>query len=282
MSTILKDFITRAIGYVQPVARYDANPTQMTNGDTVPFSCDEFGNLRVTGSTGSSTPSSSTSTAVGGGSSSYSNLQGDFTATPVAGTKNITISNISSNLTSLSAINFASGSIRRISSAGDSDVLPLTNVVYSNGTLTLANMTASFASGDVVQVTIIGIDKSYNTATNTDRVDMATQIAGEDVTNDVMKTEHRFTGKVFTASGIVKSGSGILHSLTFACNDAAPTAGSINFYDNTSATGTLLYSETFTTTPFRGYTVNLDVTFSNGLYVNFVTTNDVNVIPSYR
>lgn len=91
-----------------------------------------------------------------------------------------------------------------------------------------------------------------------------------------------FTGRHVTADAQIKAGAGFLHSLTFAPTDAAPTAGTIIVYDSLTETGTVLYSETFTTTPFRGYTVTLDVAFGTGLYVGFTTTTDVGVTVSYE
>ena len=85
-----------------------------------------------------------------------------------------------------------------------------------------------------------------------------------------------------TADTAVKSAAGVLHTLTFSCNDAAPTAGTIIVYDNTAESGTILFSETFDTTHFRAYTVSLDVTFATGLYVGFTTVADVNCTVSYR
>lgn len=85
-----------------------------------------------------------------------------------------------------------------------------------------------------------------------------------------------------TADTLVKTGAGELISLTFSCNDAAPTAGSIIVYDSTTEAGTIIYSETFTTTAFRGYTVNIPITFRNGLYVGFTTTADVNCVVVYQ
>lgn len=85
-----------------------------------------------------------------------------------------------------------------------------------------------------------------------------------------------------TADALIKTGQGFLHSVTISCNDAAPTAGTLIIYDNTAESGTVLYSETFTTTPFRGYSVLLDVNFANGLYLGFTTVADVNVVASYR
>lgn len=99
----------------------------------------------------------------------------------------------------------------------------------------------------------------------------------------INKVEQRFASSGSkTSDALVKSGAGFLHTLTFSCNDAAPTAGSIIVYDNTAESGTILYSETFTTTAFRGYTVVLDVEFSTGLYIGFTTTADVNCVASYR
>ncbi len=113
-------------------------------------------------------------------------------------------------------------------------------------------------------------------------VSLGTKIAGEDLTNNRMMVEHSYAGVKYAADKLVKSGAGFLHSLTFSCNDAVPTAGSIIVYDNTAESGTIIYSETFDTTPFRGYTVLLDVAFSTGLYIGFTTTADINITPSYR
>lgn len=84
------------------------------------------------------------------------------------------------------------------------------------------------------------------------------------------------------ADTLVKSGVGVLHSLTITCNDAAPTAGSIIVYDSLSETGTQIFNHTFTTTPFAPLSVVLDVSFKTGLYIGFTTTNDVNVTVAYK
>lgn len=111
---------------------------------------------------------------------------------------------------------------------------------------------------------------------------LRTLISGEDQTNDVLKTEHQFSYAYCTADTAVKAAAGFLHSLTFAQTDAAPTAGTIIVYDNTAESGTIVYSETFDTTVFRGYTVTLDVKMNTGIYVGFTTTADVGCTVSYR
>lgn len=85
-----------------------------------------------------------------------------------------------------------------------------------------------------------------------------------------------------TGDTLVKTGAGKLHSLTFACVDAAPTAGTIIVYDKTTEASPIIFSETFTTTPFRAYTVVLDVAFATGLYVGMTTTADVGVTVAYK
>lgn len=123
----------------------------------------------------------------------------------------------------------------------------------------------------------IQLDVNGNTKTT-----LATALAGEDIINDVLKTEERFSYAFAQSDVAVKSGAGFLHALTFSCNDAAPTAGSIIIYDNTAESGAVIFSHTFTTTPFVPFTVILDVAFSTGLYIGFTTTADVNVTSSYR
>ena len=113
-------------------------------------------------------------------------------------------------------------------------------------------------------------------------VSMVGAIAGEDVTNDVLKVEQRYSLLLVAADQLVKTGGGFIHTVTFSCNDAAPTAGTIDIYDSTSATGTKIYSETFDTTAFRGHTITLDGEFSTGLYIDFTTTADINATVSYR
>lgn len=113
-------------------------------------------------------------------------------------------------------------------------------------------------------------------------VGLATNIAGEDIANDVMKTEQRYAYSRAQADVQVKGSAGFLHSLTFSCADAAPTAGSIIVYDSLTEAGAIIYTETFDTTAFRGYTVTLDVAFATGCYIGFTTTADVSVTASYR
>lgn len=109
------------------------------------------------------------------------------------------------------------------------------------------------------------------------------EIPGGDSTADVMKVEQRFSSSGnMTSDTQIKGSAGFIHTLTFSCADAVPTAGSFVLYDNTAESGTVLFSWAIPATYFAPFTITLDVSAANGLYAGFTTTNDVNVVASYR
>jgi hypothetical protein len=85
-----------------------------------------------------------------------------------------------------------------------------------------------------------------------------------------------------TTDVMVTTGKTTVHSIVITCNDAAPTAGTIDIYDNYAASGTKIFSWTVTTTAFTPVTVILDVMCSYGVYIDFTTTADVAVFVNYR
>lgn len=94
-------------------------------------------------------------------------------------------------------------------------------------------------------------------------VTLGTQIAGEDLTNDVLKTEQRFSYSSLNSlvTLTIKSGAGFLHTLTVG-NISGPT---IELYDNTAASGTLI-GRLNAGLPPQTYT--FDASFNTGLTVN--------------
>lgn len=103
-------------------------------------------------------------------------------------------------------------------------------------------------------------------------VGLATQIAGEDLTANVMKTEQRSSYTNLTADTAVKTGAGRLFGIFVASASATPT---IKLWDNTAGSGTVLVN-TFTPVaatyyPFPG------VEFSTGLFVDVGGTVDITV-----
>lgn len=73
---------------------------------------------------------------------------------------------------------------------------------------------------------------------NNVNVNLNTQIAGEDLTNDVLKVENQFSNTYIATNTttVVKATPGFLHSITVG----ETAAGAITVYDNTSAAGTIV------------------------------------------
>ena len=137
-----------------------------------------------------------------------------------------------------------------------------------------ASMPADVASGDRVNgvADLKGRQITYD----------GTYRAGEDTDIDVLKTEQRFSGSMCTADTQVKAAAGFVHSISFFCTDAAPTAGSIIIYDNTAESGTQIANLQVSTTFFNPFTIILDRIMATGIYVGFTTTADVAVQINYR
>ncbi len=100
-----------------------------------------------------------------------------------------------------------------------------------------------------------------------------------------MAFEHQFLSSgVKAADALIKTGPGFVHSITISQGDAAPTAGTISVLDSTTAgAGTVLFSWVLpSTTAIIPVTLHLDVNFTTGLFIDFTTVADVNVVASYR
>ena len=91
---------------------------------------------------------------------------------------------------------------------------------------------------------------------------LATTLAGEDVTNDVIKTETRGSAvNILTATTTtIKSAPGHINHLIAV----GGTMGNVTIYDNTTASGTVLFGPA---TPTAGGVIVADIEFSVGLTV---------------
>lgn len=96
-----------------------------------------------------------------------------------------------------------------------------------------------------------------------------------------MKGTYSSTGPLTTDTQ-VKTTEAFLHSITITPADVAATAGTIDVYNNSSAAGTKIFSTYIPAALITPVTVILDVKCPLGLYVDFTTTNDVNVFLSYN
>ena len=104
---------------------------------------------------------------------------------------------------------------------------------------------------------------------------LATQIAWEDLVNDRMKIECRGTNTYISTATttVVKTGAWHLHTVTVN----GWTAGTIIAYDNTAASGTILFSFD-STNALSTYT--FDIQFNIGLTI--VTSAATKITISYR
>ena len=104
---------------------------------------------------------------------------------------------------------------------------------------------------------------------------LGTTIAGEDIPNDVTKVEFRNNATYISTATttVVKTGAGLLHAVVVT----GGTAGTIIGYDNTTASGTILFSFD-STNALESYQFN--VSFAVGLTV--VTSANTKLTVSAR
>jgi len=106
------------------------------------------------------------------------------------------------------------------------------------------------------------VASEWDEAAGAKKVTQATKTAGEDVDADVMKTETRGAAvNILTATTTtVKTGAGHLNHLIAV----GGTMGNVTIYDNTAASGTVLFGPA---TPTAGGVIVADIEFAVGLTV---------------
>lgn len=98
-----------------------------------------------------------------------------------------------------------------------------------------------------------------------------------------LATEGPFKYQAATGDTLVKTGSGILHTVVCASADAAATAGSVAIRDGIAAGGgTVIATIAFAAAFLAPATATFDVIFGTGLYLDFTTTADVSCTATYR
>jgi len=121
-------------------------------------------------------------------------------------------------------------------------------------------------------------------------IELGSLIAGEDIVNDVLRTEERYltipiggTDAMVAADQLYKSGPGYVRSIT-CYSDATATAGTIALRDNTAAgAGNILWSFDVLAIAYNTpFTVDLQTPFSVGLYLDFTTTADMKCMVRWR
>jgi len=225
----------------------------------------------------------------GGGNNTYSTEQGDFTATVTNGTTNIVLSVDSVGGAAITAANFANG-VLKVWDASTEQMVKITlddfTWTAATKTLAVANCTGAFtfATADVVSLTLIGPDKSLDKLTDSTKTtltrDETDQFVGETLaalTNIATNT----TGYLyFTMDGYryftlqcETSGATPTDTLTLTveatCQDDGTVPASCTYQDVTNAWfGAASYVDTTVmlakTTPTAVKYVRLKYVTSNG------------------
>lgn len=102
---------------------------------------------------------------------------------------------------------------------------------------------------------------------------LGTKLAGEDLTNDVMKVRDAATYTNISASTLIKTGAGVLKGIVVNSH----TSGTLKLWDNTSAATTVIFN-TITFAAGPSFIKLPAVEFSTGLYATIGGTADITIL----
>jgi hypothetical protein len=105
------------------------------------------------------------------------------------------------------------------------------------------------------------------------RVDISTKIAGEDLTNDVLKIRDNATYTNISASALIKTGAGVLKGIVVNSH----SSGTLKLWDNTAGSGTVIFN-TITFAAGPNFIKLPAVEFSTGLYATIGGTADITIL----
>ena len=119
------------------------------------------------------------------------------------------------------------------------------------------------------------LNATFDESVGASEVTLGSQIAGEDLTNEVQKVEQRGAGFNISSATTttVRSGSGFIYNIRVI----GGTLGAVTVYDNIAASGTVLCP---TVTPVQNGILIENCTFGTGLTI--VTAAATVITGSYR
>ena len=104
-------------------------------------------------------------------------------------------------------------------------------------------------------------------------VGLGTKIAGEDLTNDVLKIRDSATYTNLSASALIKTGAGVVKGIVVNSH----ASGTLKLWDNTSAATTVLLN-TITFAAGPNFIKLPSIEFSTGLYATIGGTADITIL----
>lgn len=141
------------------------------------------------------------------------------------------------------------------------------------------NAWAEYSSGAIKGLsTLTGIAENIN-STNGALHAFGQLLSYEDTLSSVARVEGQFSSgaagicAAATADAQCKATSGLVHTVTLSQSAAAaPTAGVLTIYDNTSESGTVIWSGYFSTAVLVPFTIHLNRVATTGIYLGYDAT----------
>jgi hypothetical protein len=154
---------------------------------------------------------------------------------------------------------------------------PYPAYVDENGSPTAVKVQRDINGAPVVPFVVAsGINfPGFLNSQNAFQANLGTKIAGEDLTNDVMKTREALQYTNLTASQLIKTGAGVVAGVIVNSN----TAGTFKLWDNTSAATTVIVNTYTVTTAVSSVVVfPKPISFNTGLYCTVGGTADFTIV----
>lgn len=117
------------------------------------------------------------------------------------------------------------------------------------------------------------IGELANGTTNGVSINSVTKLAGEDLTNDVMKIRDSATYTNLSASALIKTGAGVVKGIVVNSH----SSGTLKLWDNTSAATTVILN-TITFAAGPNFIKLPAIEFSTGLYATIGGTADITIL----
>jgi len=117
------------------------------------------------------------------------------------------------------------------------------------------------------------LNKAYDPTGDFLDINLKSKLAGEDITNDIIKIRDNATYTNISASALIKTGAGVLKGIVVNSH----TSGTLKLWDNTSAATTVIFN-TITFAAGPNFIKLPAVEFSTGLYATIGGTADITLL----
>jgi len=117
------------------------------------------------------------------------------------------------------------------------------------------------------------LNRAYDPTGDFLDINLKSKIAGEDLTNDVLKITDNATYTNISASALIKTGAGVLKGIVVNSH----SSGTLKLWDNTAGSGTVIFN-TITFNAGPNFISLPAVEFSTGLYATITNTANITIL----